>query len=188
MARLGELGETLVAVHGQSDQLRLTSAAAQRHALDTFAAVHDTGSARGRKKAAESRGFEELLGEYRAALSSFEAVEAELSEIREKGRERALEAQSLRAALEEIDAVEPVSGEDEALNAESQKLTSLESLRGASMTAHAALSGSEEDPDAASSILLVDRALSALDQEADSDPELEQLAPVSYTHLRAHET
>ena len=106
VARLGELGETLVAVHGQSDQLRLTSAAAQRHALDTFAAVHDTGSARGRKKAAESRGFEELLGEYRAALSSFEAVEAELSEIREKGRERALEAQSLRAALEEIDAVE----------------------------------------------------------------------------------
>ena len=176
VARLGELGETLVAVHGQSDQLRLTSAAAQRHALDTFAAVHDTGSARGRKKAAESRGFEELLGEYRAALSSFEAVEAELSEIREKGRERALEAQSLRAALEEIDAVEPVSGEDEALNAESQKLTSLESLREASMTAHAALSGSEEDPDAASSILLVDRALSALEQEADSDPELEQLA------------
>lgn len=172
VARLGELGETLVAVHGQSDQLRLTSAAAQRHALDTFAAVRGTG-----KKAVSASGsFEELLGQYRQTLASFEAVEAELSEIREKGRERALEAQSLRAALEEIDAVEPVSGEDEALNAESQKLTSLESLRAASMTAHAALSGSEEDPDAASSILLVDRALSALDQEADSDPELEQLA------------
>lgn len=171
VARLGELGETLVAVHGQSDQLRLTSAAAQRHALDTFAAVRGTG-----KKAASGGSFEELLGQYRQTLASFEAVEAELSEIREKGRERALEAQSLRAALEEIDAVEPVSGEDEALNAESQKLTSLESLRAASMTAHAALSGSDEDPDAASSILLVDRALSALDQEADSDPELEQLA------------
>ncbi|MCT1602828.1 DNA repair protein RecN [Kocuria sp. p3-SID1433] len=171
VARLGELGETLVAVHGQSDQLRLTSAAAQRHALDTFAAVRGTG-----KKAASGGSFEELLGQYRQTLASFEAVEAELSEIREKGRERALEAQSLRAALEEIDTVEPVSGEDEALNVESQKLTSLESLRAASMTAHAALSGSDEDPDAASSILLVDRALSALDQEADSDPELEQLA------------
>lgn len=171
VARLGELGETLVAVHGQSDQLRLTSAAAQRHALDTFAAVRGTG-----KKAASGGSFEQLLGQYRQTLASFEAVEAELSEIREKGRERALEAQSLRAALEEVDAVEPVSGEDEALNAESQKLTSLESLRAASMTAHAALSGSDEDPDAASSILLVDRALSALDQEADADPELEQLA------------
>ncbi|WP_144795148.1 DNA repair protein RecN [Kocuria palustris] len=181
VARLGELGETLVAVHGQSDQLRLTSAAAQRRALDTFAAERGASpsrSGRSKKAAAEGSGesFGALLASYRSALADFEAVEAELVEIREKGRERALEAQSLRAALEEIDAVEPVPGEDEALDAESQKLTSLESLRAASLTAHAALSGGDEDPEAPASILLVDRALSALDQEADADPELAQLA------------
>ncbi|MFW8745551.1 hypothetical protein ACOI9R_36030, partial [Mesorhizobium japonicum] len=34
---LGELGEHLVVVHGQSEQLRLRSAIAQREALDRFA-------------------------------------------------------------------------------------------------------------------------------------------------------
>jgi len=34
---LADIGHTLVAVHGQSDQLRLKSAAAQRHALDSYA-------------------------------------------------------------------------------------------------------------------------------------------------------
>ena len=36
---LSELGEKLVVVHGQSDQIRLKSAAAQREALDQFAGV-----------------------------------------------------------------------------------------------------------------------------------------------------
>lgn len=191
MARLGQLGETLVAVHGQSDQLRLTSAAAQRHALDTYAATvvggagaKDARAARKGKGAAatgaapapDGQGFEELLAGYRELLREFEALEAELREIREKGRERALEAQSLRGALEEIDAVEPVPGEDTALDVESQKLTSLESLRAAARTAHTALSGSDEEPDAASSVVLVARALTALDQESEADPELGELA------------
>ena len=34
---LAEIGETLVVVHGQSDQIRLKGAAAQRGALDKFA-------------------------------------------------------------------------------------------------------------------------------------------------------
>lgn len=167
VARLGELGETLVAVHGQSDQLRLTSAAAQRHALDTYAAVQGASGA---------DGFEELLRTYRAALAEFEGVDAELTEIRERGRERALEAQSLRGALEEIDAVEPVPGEDTALDAESQKLSSLESLRSAAVTARTALSGDDDEPDAPAAVVLVGQALNALDQESDADAELADLA------------
>lgn len=167
VARLGELGETLVAVHGQSDQLRLTSAAAQRHALDTYAAVQGASGA---------DGFEELLRTYRATLADFEGVDAELTEIRERGRERALEAQSLRGALEEIDAVEPVPGEDTALDAESQKLSSLESLRSAAVTARTALSGDDDEPDAPAAVVLVGQALNALDQESEADAELADLA------------
>lgn len=164
VARLGELGETLVAVHGQSDQLRLTSATAQRHALDTYAAMHASGD------------FPQLLAAYRETLSEYESVSTELREIREKVRERALEAQSLQMALEEIDGVAPQPGEDAELDAESQKLTHLEALRTAATTAHAALNGDDLDPDSPAAVVLIATAQNALDQESDADPDLEELA------------
>ena len=43
---LGELGDELVVVHGQADQLRLRSAAAQRDALDRFAGAPAAAGAR----------------------------------------------------------------------------------------------------------------------------------------------
>lgn len=164
VARLGELGERLVAVHGQSDQLRLTSASAQRHALDTYAAVHEAGA------------FPQLLAAYRETLTEYEQVTAELREIRDKVRERALEAQSLNMALEEIDGVAPQTGEDTELDAESQKLTHLEALRTAATTAHTALNGDDVDTDSPAAVVLIAAALNALDQEAEADPELEELA------------
>ncbi|MFC6259071.1 DNA repair protein RecN, partial [Kocuria oceani] len=155
------VGQTLVAVHGQSDQLRLKSAAAQRHALDQYA---------GEELAADLRRYRELLAEYRT-------VQQTLREVTEHGRERALEAQTLQGALEEIDAVDPEPGEDERLDQESQKLTNLEQLRAAALTAHAALSGGEfSDGDSADATALIAAAHRALDQEAGSDRDLEELA------------
>lgn len=164
VARLGEIGETLVAVHGQSDQLRLTSAAAQRHALDTYAAVYATSD------------FPQLLAAYRETLAEHQQIDAQLREIREKVRERALEAQSLQIALEEIDAVDPQPGEDTDLDAESQKLTHLEALRTAATTAQSALNGDDVDPDAPAAVVLIAAAQHALDQESEADPELAGLA------------
>ncbi|MFI7482983.1 DNA repair protein RecN [Kocuria sp. M1R5S2] len=158
---LSAVGQSLVAVHGQSDQLRLRSPAAQRHALDQFA---------GPELAAD-------LGRYRGVLDEYRGVQQTLREVTENGRERALEAQSLQGALEEIDAVDPQPGEDERLDEESQKLTNLEQLRAAALTAHAALSGGEfAEGDAADATTLVAAAQRALEQEAGSDRELEELA------------
>ncbi|MEX5296823.1 DNA repair protein RecN [Kocuria sp. CPCC 205268] len=158
---LSAVGQTLVAVHGQSDQLRLKSPAAQRHALDQYA---------GDELAAE-------LGRYRGLLAEYRSVQQTLREVTEHGRERALEAQSLRGALEEIDAVDPQPGEDERLDQESQKLTNLEQLRAAALTAHAALSGGEfGDGDTPDATTLVAAAHRALEQEAGSDRDLEELS------------
>ncbi|HST71625.1 DNA repair protein RecN [Kocuria sp. U4B] len=158
---LSAVGQSLVAVHGQSDQLRLKSPAAQRHALDQYA---------GEDLAEELARYRQLLGEYRA-------VQRTLREVTEHGRERALEAQTLQGALEEIDAVDPQPGEDERLDQESQRLTNLEQLRTAALTAHTALSGGEfSDGDAADAIALIAGAQRALEQEAASDPQLEELA------------
>lgn len=161
IATLSEIGQTLVAVHGQSDQLRLKSAAEQRHALDSYA---------GEKLA-------KLLKKYRATYDRYREAAAELREVRENTRARALEAQTLEGALEEIDAVQPQEGEDEALKAESAKLANVESLRTAASLASAALAGSEYgDADEPNVMALLDTARSSLAQQADSDGELKALA------------
>ena len=158
---LADIGHTLVAVHGQSDQLRLKSAAAQRHALDSYA----------------GEALTRLLEEYRTTYDRYRAAAAELKEVRENSRARALEAQTLRGALEEIDSVDPQEGEDTALKAESLKLMNVEALRTAAATASAALAGSEyAEGDEVNVLGLLDTARGALQHQAEADEELASLA------------
>ncbi|MFZ3452840.1 DNA repair protein RecN [Arthrobacter sp. 7Tela_A1] len=164
---LSEVGNHLVAVHGQTDQLRLKSSAAQREALDKYA---------GESLAA-------ALEEYRAGYSRWRAAEAELSELRETARERLREAEYLAASLEEIDAVAPEPAEDETLKAEAMRLGNIEELRSASVGAHQALvAGDFADGSDATS--LVDAAKRQLELAGEHDPALAQagarLAEVGY--------
>lgn len=158
---LADIGHTLVAVHGQSDQLRLKSSAEQRHALDSYA---------GKKLGS-------LLAQYEKNYERFKQAAGELRDVRENTRARALEAQTLQGALAEIDSVNPLEGEDEALYAESQKLTNVESLRLAATTASAALAGTEYgDADAPNVLGLLDSARTALASESDADEDLKTLS------------
>ncbi|WP_394160505.1 DNA repair protein RecN [Galactobacter valiniphilus] len=155
VSTLGRIGEKLVAVHGQSDQLRLRGAAEQRAALDAFG---------GAELAA-------ALGEYQDVFSRLRAASAELQDIQERGRERALEAETLQSALEEIDRVEPQPGEDEELATRAQRLAHVEELREGATLAHAALAGDEvgESTDAVTLVDVAKRALEAVDAD---DPAL----------------
>lgn len=158
---LSQIGQTLVAVHGQSDQLRLKSAAEQRHSLDLYAGEE----------------LANLLEKYRENYERYRAAAAELKEVRENSRARALEAQTLQGALEEISAVNPQAGEEEELKAEMVKLMNVEALRIASATASAALSGSEYSTGDEQSVMsLLDASRSALQAQADADEELASLA------------
>ena len=60
-------------------------------------------------------------------------------------RERIAEAEDLRRALEEIEALDPAAGEDALLLAEEERLGNAEALRAAATAAHEALQG---DPSA----------------------------------------
>ena len=158
---LSQIGQTLVAVHGQSDQLRLKSAAEQRQSLDLYAGEE----------------LANLLEKYRDNYERYRAAAAELKEVRENSRARALEAQTLQGALEEISAVNPQAGEEEELKAEMVKLMNVEALRIASATASAALSGSEYSTGDEQSVMsLLDASRSALQAQADADEELASLA------------
>ena len=160
---LADLAEDLVAVHGQSDQLRLRRPAAQREAVDRF-------------------GGPDLLSlreAYAATWRRLTEVTDTLEEIRTSGRERAEEADLLRHGLAEIEAVAPVPGEDSALDEEIDRIGHADALRRAAQTAHAALVGdpAAADPGTpADAVGLLGAARHALDLVGEHDPALAGLA------------
>lgn len=164
VAVLGDLGEQLVAVHGQSDQVRLRSASAQREALDRFAGEH----------------FAEISREYAHAFRRWKANAAELADITASREARLREADELRISLSEIDAVAPQPGEDEQLRALAERLTHTEELRAATARAREALSS--EESDGADALARVDAAKRHLEKMSSVDPVLAQIAQ-SLTHL-----
>ncbi|WP_164200948.1 DNA repair protein RecN [[Micrococcus luteus] ATCC 49442] len=152
---LAEIGETLVVLHGQSDQIRLKGAVAQRGALDKFAGDALAGP----------------LGTYQTLHTHWKAVQTELETLRSAARDRLREAESLEIALAEIDGVDPQPGEDETLKAEAVKLANVEELRIAANTAHQALIA-EDYGDEGDATTLVDAAKRTLEHVAEHDAEL----------------
>ena len=162
---LADLAEELVVVHGQSDQLRLRSAVAQRDALDRFG---------GAEIAAP-------LAAYRDAYDRWRALDAELTSLTADRDDRRAEAERLRAEIAEIEQAAPQPGEDAELTARAERLANIEELRMAAATAHEALSGESGGPDATA--LLAD-ARRAVERASDRDAELaafgEHLAEIGY--------
>ena len=157
---LAEIAEDLFTVHGQSDQLRLRTSAKQRDALDTF-----VGPAHQR-----------VLAAYRAAWSERGGLLTEIADLEARGAERAREVELLRIGLEEIERVDPVTGEDAELLALIERLSNAEGLRTAATEAHEAVAGEDADGARENAIALVERARRAVDAAAHSDAELGVLA------------
>jgi DNA repair protein RecN (Recombination protein N) len=155
---LAEVGEQVVAVHGQADQLRLLRPAEQRGALDRFAGPE----------------HEKLLATYREGYANWRRVSDDLAERRRNARARHQEAELLRLGLEEVDRIDPQSGEDGALRAEAQRLEHAEGLRTAAATAYQAVAGGTDDtPDATT---LLGTARRTLEAQAGVDQSLATLA------------
>ena len=160
---LTDLADDLVAVHGQSEQVLLRSPARQRETVDRFG-----GAALA----------EELAG-YEQAWTRFGQVDAELTEITTRARERRQEAELLRSGLAEVERVDPQPGEDDELRALTQRLEHAEELRSASGEAHRALAGEVDEVaagDGSHVVALVEQARRALEQVADHDEQLAALA------------
>ncbi|MFS0793491.1 DNA repair protein RecN [Microbacterium sp. 1P10AE] len=162
---LADLADDLVVVHGQSDQLRLRSASAQRDALDRF----------GGDPVAAARAA------YRTAWDSWRTLDAELSTLTADRDARAREAEELRVAIAEIEAAEPIAGEEEELERRAERLANAEELRIAAVSAHAVLSSDDDTPDV---VTLLAEARRALERVSGSDAALavigEQVADLGY--------
>ncbi|MGY1706382.1 DNA repair protein RecN [Geodermatophilus sp. SYSU D00697] len=159
---IAEMAEGLLAVHGQSDQLRLSRPAEQRRALDRYAGPAHL----------------ELLDRYRTAYARWRELVADLERRRGQARELAQAADVLRHGLEEIDAVAPQPGEDEELDTQARRLSDADALRAAADEARTALVGDvtgdlgdDLPQDATAALAIAERALAASD-----DPTLVMLA------------
>ena len=160
---VAELAENVLAVHGQTDQLRLSRPAEQRRALDRYAGAAHL----------------DLLERYREAYGRWRHLAADLERRRGQARELAQAADVLRHGLEEIAAVAPEAGEDEALDAQAARLGDADALRAAADEARLALvgdvtgdlGGADVPQDAGTALATAERTLAA-----SGDPALAALA------------
>jgi DNA repair protein RecN (Recombination protein N) len=155
------LSEDLVAVHGQSDQQQLLRPGRQRESLDRFGGP----------------ALADLLASYQRAYRHHQQVQAELTDLSTRARERAREAEDLRRGLDEVERTEPAEGEDVELLATEERLANADALHSAATAAHEALLGDAASGsyDAADAVSLLGVARSALEAAAQYDPQLAAL-------------
>ena len=151
---LAEVGQHLIAVHGQADQWRLRDPEQHREVLDRFGG--------------------EVLGErlraYRDVSDRLRAVRSSLSRLRGEARDRVVELEGLQVGLEQIERVAPVAGEDESLRTEDERLSHADELRQHVGEAHTAVAGHDDDgPEDPSVLTLLARARAALESIAALD-------------------
>ena len=168
-ALLADVGAELVTVHGQSDQIRLRSGSHQREALDAFAGAEHL----------------DALAAFARVHAERRRLEQELATWEVESQARRDETDRLERALERIDAVQPVAGEEADLREEAERLGNVEELRLAGEQAHLALAGDDTAAVTGPNALeLVEAARRALAGSEDFDPVLAEwagrLGDVSY--------
>jgi DNA repair protein RecN (Recombination protein N) len=156
---LAELGEQLVVVHGQSDQIRLRSATAQREALDRFAGTE----------------LAMVLGDYQDVYRRWQTEQSELDVLVAERDRRAREADDLRIAMAEIELAAPQRGEDIELAERADRLSNLEDLRLAASQAQELVSAQATE-DASDALALLDTARRLIDRAVEHDTALAPIA------------
>ncbi len=152
VSQLEEIFEELVAVHGQSEQLKLRSNSAQREALDGFS-----------PEIAKAR------ASYQQVFAQYRELSARLERMRSDSESDRFKLERIRERLSQIEKVSPNPGEIDELSEQIERLSNVESLREAAVRAREALSS--EDALAAGELIGVARK--AL--ETQNDPILAEL-------------
>ncbi|HRV68361.1 MAG TPA: DNA repair protein RecN [Marmoricola sp.] len=154
---LSTLADSLVAVHGQSDQHRLVEPGAALRALDS---------------SGDDRHLA-LRAEFAADQAKLKAVEQELRAQLTDARAQARELEMLQHGIAEISDLAPQPGEDTNLATEEARLGAADTLRVAAQTARQALSCDDETTDANAALSLARQQLQAA---AEIDPTAVDLA------------
>lgn len=157
VSMLRTLGELLVDFHGQHDHQSLLRPRSHLRFVDAYG---------GAPLAAELAAYQALYDERARVMESLKAITRDDREARRR-------ADLLRYQLDEIDRASLTPGEEASLIAERRRLANAETLALRAREAALALGGDESEASARELIAL---AISALDELARLDPELEPLS------------
>ena len=164
---LQDVSAALVAVHGQSEQIRLRHADTQRNLLDRFAGMPCL----------------EALSNYRAAFASWRSTVERVQHLIDQRESMEREAVLLRIGIAEIDALAPLPGEDVELDRLAARLSHAGTLLLDVLAAHDALVGEDGDASNRNIASILGKAMAALERAVEVDPELtsalERLAQMS---------
>lgn len=125
---LDSIGGRLVTIHGQSEQMRLRTAAAQLQALDS----------------AGGMATKTALEAYSTAWRAYRTALAEMEQFRADAKDMASRRLALTALVDAVDEVEPEKGEEDDLKLRIERLDSIEETRSGLRSALGALSGDGE--------------------------------------------
>lgn len=158
---LADFSSRLLTIHGQSDQLQLTDPVRQLRSLDSFAGLG------GDRRA------------YRRLRREWVSLARDLHDRTVKRRELALEAETLRHAVTQIDELDPQPGEDEDLRERIRRLQDADDLRVSLATALSAVDGVDPDStggaDGTSAADALGAAATALRAAPGNDPRVTDL-------------
>lgn len=152
---LREIAAALVSIHGQNDNQTLLRASSHIGILDKFA--QDS----------------ELFAEYSALYREVLHIRTELDSLNKDSMEKERLREMLSYQVEDIDAANLKSGEEEKLTDEARRLEGLERVNKCTSLVHRAILGSDKGAGAS---YLCDRAATALSQISDSFPEAKELS------------
>lgn len=154
---LTAIGEALVSIHGQSDQVRLKSPTAQREALDGY----------------NKKFMLPIIEAYKASYNEWKQASEELNDVKNNMFAREREFEELTKAINDISKVEPVEGEDEKLKNDADRLANVEILKEATSAALNKLS--TDDYEASDALSLISEAYKILDNVSSYDITVLQL-------------
>ena len=153
---LNEIGQELVVVHGQADQIRLKSPAAQRMALDRFAGTEHLN----------------LLDQYSLAYKAWKDAVSQLDDAKSGTANLERERAELSDNLDFLLKLKAKPGEDVELAELAQRLTHTEQLREAVGLAHDALLS--DDFDSSDALTQIGKARKALESAVGYDSSLDE--------------
>lgn len=149
-----EICRLLINIHGQNDNQRLMHKSAQLEILDAFTENGD------------------LLAEYSDIYKQLTDAKSRLDELNSNEAEKMRMRDIFAFQLEEINSVKLKNGEEEVLEAERNRLGSIEKIEEKVNLVYRALYASEKG----SAVYLLERSAAALDKIADVLPEVKELS------------
>lgn len=155
---LSSIGDSLVSIHGQSDQVRLKSSSTQREALDSYNKIK----------------MKPIIDAYKEAYYAWKDAQEELDDVKNNMFAREREFEELTKAINDISKVEPETSEDEKLKNDVERLANVEALKEATSLALNKLSTDDYESFDASS--LISEAHKILDNVSSYDTAVQMLA------------